>query len=591
MKKLILISGLLTLCISIQAQRVDSIRNKFEIFSVYRSPEAVFLKTDRDSYKSGGTIWFEGDAVNLSMISNLPESNLLYVELLGDALIKRVMIRRIDGIFNGYLEIPSGLSQGVYVLRAYTNWSLNFPPEYMFHKRIAIAGSAGRLSDNQKNLPVLTGKSAVIEKKESSIVFEKRADSCYFYVKAAEPGLTFIICNDNEIPVIKELEAGKHLLKADTKSLPEGLNRSLLLNRNGKIICERLFFNFAGLERWESYPGPEILLNSSLVEPAVNSDYYFDKRIPLEEREMKLDSLLASKKWRDYGIWDPARNASAGYGKEYDQTLSGEVKNAFGNPVKDFTLEIFAPMIMYTYRNDYVGGRFEVKGMDFPDSTRFYITAKKAGSRKGYFITIDEHKYAPYFDYRRLYRSNSISDIMAGKLTTEEGDSIELRRLKEIYIKSKHKELPKFPLSPFGVRVDPDRIKLQKDLVKIRNRSLAEYIVQNYPGFMVMDDKLYSGRSGRMIKKGDSIVPSYIEPLVYINGIKEENTASLFTIKTDEVESVAVLRGNEGAIYGTLDGIIMVTLGRTLGNDEDRPAGKNENCFILPGWQNYRKGE
>ncbi len=71
------------------------------------------------------------------MISNLPESNLLYVELLGDALIKRVMIRRIDGIFNGYLEIPSGLSQGVYVLRAYTNWSLNFPPEYMFHKRIA----------------------------------------------------------------------------------------------------------------------------------------------------------------------------------------------------------------------------------------------------------------------------------------------------------------------------------------------------------------------------------------------------------------------------------------------------------------------
>ncbi len=46
----------------------------------------------------------------------------------------------------------------------------------------------------------------------------------------------------------------------------------------------KAIFNFAGLERWESYPGPEILLNSSLVEPAVNSDYYFDKRIPLEER-------------------------------------------------------------------------------------------------------------------------------------------------------------------------------------------------------------------------------------------------------------------------------------------------------------------
>ncbi len=106
---------------------------------------------------------------------------------------------------------------------------------------------------------------------------------------------------------------------------------------------------------------------------------------------------------------------------------------------------------------------------------------------------------------------------------------------------------------------------------------------------MVMDDKLYSGRSGRMIKKGDSIVPRILNSC-YINGIKEENTASLFTIKTDEVESVAVLRGNEGAIYGTLDGIIMVTLGRTLGNDEIAGRQENENCFILPDGKIIGKG-
>ena len=120
----------------------DSLHFRYNTFSTWFSPEKVYLHFDRSCYKAGETVWFKGWVQEASSLSVLPPSNFLYVEVLdsgGDALA-RVKIKRSDGGFPGYLQLPDNLSTGDYTIRAYTLWQLNNDVEYLFHDKIRIVG-------------------------------------------------------------------------------------------------------------------------------------------------------------------------------------------------------------------------------------------------------------------------------------------------------------------------------------------------------------------------------------------------------------------------------------------------------------------
>ena len=103
------------------------------------SPDKVYVQLDRTYFAAGETIWMKG---YVEQIVPVPDSSrYLYVELLdgnkGNVAYRHKIRYGADG-FAGYLDLPEEMAGGHYLLRAYTQWQLNWPEEWMFHTPIDI---------------------------------------------------------------------------------------------------------------------------------------------------------------------------------------------------------------------------------------------------------------------------------------------------------------------------------------------------------------------------------------------------------------------------------------------------------------------
>lgn len=71
----------------------------------------------------------------------MPTSNNLYVELIspGAEIIDRKVIRLNKGLGRGDFKLKDSLAAGLYKVRAYTNWMLNFGDNFVFEKVINVS--------------------------------------------------------------------------------------------------------------------------------------------------------------------------------------------------------------------------------------------------------------------------------------------------------------------------------------------------------------------------------------------------------------------------------------------------------------------
>lgn len=117
----------------------DTLNARYNLFSALSSPEKLFLHTDKDTYSTGETVWFKGYLQNKSLLSEFPESNFIYVELLhSDTLVNRVKVKRTEDGFNGHVQLPHTLPFGSYTIRGYSRWMTGFSEKYMYHKELFI---------------------------------------------------------------------------------------------------------------------------------------------------------------------------------------------------------------------------------------------------------------------------------------------------------------------------------------------------------------------------------------------------------------------------------------------------------------------
>jgi hypothetical protein len=102
--------------------------------------ENVYVETDRPDYLAGDTIWFSAFVLdNLHMDSSLV-SRILYVDLINadNKLEKHIKLIIIKGRTNGDFTLKKDLKNGIYRLRAYTQYMRSFQSEYLFEKDIII---------------------------------------------------------------------------------------------------------------------------------------------------------------------------------------------------------------------------------------------------------------------------------------------------------------------------------------------------------------------------------------------------------------------------------------------------------------------
>jgi hypothetical protein len=115
------------------AAAVDSLSSRMP-------PEQVYLHFDKPYYAAGDTVWFKAYLVDASRAASLV-SSILYVELFNDSntIIKRLALPVSLGMARGDIVLKQDeVPQGVYGIRAYTNWMRNFGDACFYYKYFYI---------------------------------------------------------------------------------------------------------------------------------------------------------------------------------------------------------------------------------------------------------------------------------------------------------------------------------------------------------------------------------------------------------------------------------------------------------------------
>lgn len=124
----------------------DSLIMKLNRNSVY--VENVYLETDRSEYIAGDTIWFSAFIPGNRLMDSTSMSRILYVDLINSSnrLQNHLKLQINNGRAYGDFELSNELKNGVFRIRAYTQWMRNFQKDYFFEKKLPVYQS------NLKNL-------------------------------------------------------------------------------------------------------------------------------------------------------------------------------------------------------------------------------------------------------------------------------------------------------------------------------------------------------------------------------------------------------------------------------------------------------
>lgn len=149
---------------SAQGQDIQQFLEKLQDHSLSNAQEKVYLHTDKPVYSAGENIFFKSYSTigSNNLFSSL--SGILYAELISPAneIVQRVTISTPMGIGIGDFTLSDTITEGVYLVRAYTNWMKNAGEDYFFDKKVPIYN--GR-SDN-----VITH--TVFESREKDVLYK-----------------------------------------------------------------------------------------------------------------------------------------------------------------------------------------------------------------------------------------------------------------------------------------------------------------------------------------------------------------------------------------------------------------------------------
>ena len=102
--------------------------------------EKVYVETDRNNYLAGDTIWFSAFVLSGLDMDSTSLSRILHVDLINadNKLEKHLKLLIINGRCSGDFALNKDLNNGIFRLRAYTQYMRNYQGDYFFEKDIPI---------------------------------------------------------------------------------------------------------------------------------------------------------------------------------------------------------------------------------------------------------------------------------------------------------------------------------------------------------------------------------------------------------------------------------------------------------------------
>jgi TonB-dependent SusC/RagA subfamily outer membrane receptor len=140
MRQKLFVAILLFIFSSARGQDVQKFLEKLQDYNLNNPQEKVYLHTDKPVYSAGENIFFKSYSTigSANLFSSL--SGILYAELISPAnkIVQRVTISTPMGIGIGDFTLSDTITEGVYRVRAYTNWMKNAGEDYFFDKKVPI---------------------------------------------------------------------------------------------------------------------------------------------------------------------------------------------------------------------------------------------------------------------------------------------------------------------------------------------------------------------------------------------------------------------------------------------------------------------
>jgi hypothetical protein len=121
--------------------------------------EKIYLQLDNKVYTTDKTIWFK--AIVTDAVEHVPTklSGVLHVDLIdpNEKPIESKLIKITDGIGDGFFELNQNYPEGLYLVRAYTEWDKNFGSDFFFKEYIQVFASRPKAKASPINNVTLIG--------------------------------------------------------------------------------------------------------------------------------------------------------------------------------------------------------------------------------------------------------------------------------------------------------------------------------------------------------------------------------------------------------------------------------------------------
>ncbi|MFI5154607.1 MAG: hypothetical protein ACHQEM_00385 [Chitinophagales bacterium] len=131
----ILFSSLYCLCLTVSAQKIDSM---MAVYAERFPQEKIYVQFDKNVYTPGETIWYKAYLLAGTEPSRI--SRNFYTELSDGRgnIVQRKTAPVNESASAGSFDIPAGFKGNHFHFRAYTSWMMNFDTAFLFERDIRI---------------------------------------------------------------------------------------------------------------------------------------------------------------------------------------------------------------------------------------------------------------------------------------------------------------------------------------------------------------------------------------------------------------------------------------------------------------------
>ena len=424
-------------------------------------------------------------------------------------------------------------------------------------------------------------------------------------------GLTIYMHNGSEVYFSKSLQGEKESIALGLQQLTSGIHSVSVVDSDGNVYAERPFIVLPATKesleletQKEEYSTRELvdvkiklpkemigegsnfsvavtdmgivencekttmqsymLLKSEIKGYIENIDWYFNDSIPLSVRMHKADMLMQTQGWRYYDTEKifQGKNEVPNFGREYRQTLFGKVVNPVGL-TKKATVSFLAPSINFKAMGQIDSGYFVLKDVDFPENTRFIVSAVgKNGRSTSHMPVLRDDYYAPDYIYPIKPEKVKYSPIYSKVVESiyyngEDGDHAMAFELNPVVVtsqlitpKNSPSPIPNYPINKSWYRDTSD----MKPYVK--HYDLETFLRDNFYGLRVQMGGVRPLLVARAItthtvKRAAGPPTALVQ--IYVNGMSmdpaEFSDFYLYNLKLSDIESLIFVQGLSAAPF------------------------------------------